>query len=636
MAAAAYLALSVGIWWNVWSADPRSTTVCGCGDSSFSLWFFEFAAHALRTGTSPFFTTLLWHPHGIDVLDDASQLGLGLPLAPLTWAGGSVLSMNTALTLAPAVSALAVYVLLDRWSVWRPAAFAGGLVYGFSPLVVMNLAEAHLVVGFVAAPPLMVVCLDELVWRRPRHPVRIGVALGLLIAFQFFVSTEVLLVTGAACALAAAAALVEGARSGARPVERLVRAWRGPASAAVTAAVLLAYPLWFALAGPAHLSGAIYPGSGVTRSGATVAGFVWPTPESVAFTRYIGRIGGYQGPALATWYFGVGMVGVLAVGLMAFRQDRRLWLCAGVGTVFALLALGSSSQGWRPWDLVAHLPLAENVIPVRVLLVTWLCAGIALALVADHVRGTLPRRWGRNRRAVVLADGVALAVLAVAVVPPAAYLAQTLPLTTQPVVLPNWFRTVAPRLPARQVVLVIPAPFSVIQSSLTWQSQDHLSFAMAGGDGPGSQPDGVGGHPLAQSLLTGVSGSFAHASVTPTGILAVRAALGAWGVTVVVLVDQPGLPAYDRPFAPDAAAGLLTASLGEVPRYQEQAWVWTVGPVQPSPATPSAARFARCTSTGGIASVSACVLGGRPPRAGGRPTPGALDPGSATGQVAGS
>jgi len=34
-AGAAYLALAVAIWWEVWSGHPTTTTTCGCG-SSFS------------------------------------------------------------------------------------------------------------------------------------------------------------------------------------------------------------------------------------------------------------------------------------------------------------------------------------------------------------------------------------------------------------------------------------------------------------------------------------------------------------------------------------------------------------------------------------------------------------------------
>ena len=613
VAAGAYLGLAVVLWWHVWTAAPRSTTVCGCGDASFTLWFVEFAAHALRTGSSPFVTTLLWHPHGVNVLDDASQLGLGLPLAPVTWAGGAVFSMNVALTLAPAASGLAVYVLLDRWRVWRPAAFAGGLVYGFSPLVVMNLAEAHLVVGFAAVPPLVVLCLDELLFRRRRRPAAVGVALGLLLTFQFFVSSEVLLITAAACVLGLVAVAVHAAATGAGLRERAAAAWPGLAAGAATAGVLLAYPVWFALAGPAHVTGPIYPGSGVAVSGADLRGFLWPTPSSPAFSAYMARIGGYQGPTLSTWYFGIGMAVVLLVGLVAFRRDLRLWLWAGIGTVFAILALGSSPSGWRPWDLVAHLPLAENIIPVRLLLVTWLCAGIGVALIADHVRRVLPDLWGRCRTAGVLTDAVSVVVLAVAVVPPAAYLAGTVPLTTQPVALPDWFRTRAPLLPAHQVVLVIPAPFSVLQSALTWQSENHLTFALAGGDGPGSEPGGVGGHPQAERLLAGVSGTFGAPAVTPAGTDAVRQAIGAWGVTVVVQPDQPELPAYDRPFAPRAAVGLLTAALGEAPRREARAWVWRVTATQPPAVPVSAARFAACTAGTALAGdVAACVLAGRP------------------------
>ncbi len=609
LAATGYLALAFGLWWHVWTADPRRTTVCGCGDSSFTLWFVEFAAHALRAGANPFVTTLLWYPHGVNVLDDASQLAIGLPLAPLTWVGGSVLSMNVALTVAPAASAFAVYVLCDRWRLWRPAAFAGGLVYGFSPLVVMNLAEAHLVVGFVAAPPLIILCLDELLVRHTRRPVLVGTVLGLLVAFQFFVSSEVLLITVAACALGLGALVVHGAASRAASGDRTAPDVRGPAAAAVTSAVLLAYPVWYALVGPAHVSGPIYPGGGVAVSGATALGFVWPTPPSPAFAAYLGRIGGYQGATLSTGYVGIGMVVVLAIGLVAFRRDRRLWLSIGTGTVFAVLALGSSPSGWRPWDLVAHLPVAENVIPVRLLLVTWLCVGIGLALVADHLRSALPGLWGRCRTAGVLTDAVTLAVVAVAVVPPAAYLARTVPLTTQPVVVPEWFRTVAPRLSAHQVLLVVPAPFSALQSALTWQSQSHLVFAMAGGDGPGSEPAGVGGHPLAQRLLAGVSGTFGAPPVTPAGILAVRRAIGAWGVTEVVQPDQPGLPAYDRPFAPRAAVALLTAALGTAPHLESRSWVWRVSARPPPPVLLSTARFTGCTGGSGPSSaVAACVM----------------------------
>jgi len=596
------------MWWNVWTTNPERTTICGCGDSSFSLWFFEFAARALRSGHNLLFTRLIWHPHGVNVLDDASQLGLGLLLAPVTWAGGAVLAMNVALTLAPVASALACYALLNHWGLWRPAAFVGGLIYGFSPLAVMNLAEAHLVVGFAAAPPLIVLCLDKLCFRDPVRPVIIGIALGLLITFQFFVSSEVLLITGIACTAGILIALAYAAKHRGHVGERWVQARSGLAAGLITATVLLSYPVWFALDGPGHVAGPIYPNGGVAFSGATLRGFIWPTPVSEAFTHYIGRIGGYQGPTISTQYFGLGIVIMLIVGLVVWRHDLRLQLFAAIGVMFAAFGLGSSASGWRPWDLLVHLPLVQNVIPARLLLVTYLCVGVSIAMIVDHVRMALPLTEDRWRTARVLTIAVALAVASLAVIPSAAYLSETLPLTSQRVVIPAWFDAVAPKLGTHQVVLVIPVPFSGIQSSLTWQSESHLSFAMAGGDGPGSTPDGVGHHPIAQQLLAELSASFNSAPVNPEGIVAVRSALVDWGVTRVVLPDQPELPAYDRPFSPVAAAGLITAALGHAPDIQAHAWVWSVAGEGTPAVVVSTSAFAHCTTTSLISVAAACIL----------------------------
>ena len=65
----------------------------------------------------------------------------------------------------------------------------------------------------------------------------------------------------------------------------------------------------------------------------------------------------------------------------------------------------------------------------------------------------------------------ATAVAVVALVQPAAYLAQTIPMTTAPVDLPAWFTTVAPQLPDHQVLLVLPAPFTSFDNSMTWQAR---------------------------------------------------------------------------------------------------------------------------------------------------------------------
>ena len=63
-----------------------------------------------------------------------------------------------------------MFWLLRRWVRWTPAAFVGGLVFGFSPFVFVNLAGGHLMTGVLVLVPLMVACLDELLIRQRGGP----------------------------------------------------------------------------------------------------------------------------------------------------------------------------------------------------------------------------------------------------------------------------------------------------------------------------------------------------------------------------------------------------------------------------------------------------------------------------------
>ena len=183
------------LWWGIWSAHPTATTTCGCGDAARFLWFFEWPAFALAHGHSLVYSQWLFHPTGINLLNDTSVLALGLVLTPVTLAFGPVAAMNVALTLAPFLSALAMFALLRRWVQWVPAAFVGGLVFGFSPFLITELALNQLNIAFMAIPPLVVIALDELLIRQRRSPYRIGAGLAALLVVQFFLSTEVLVIT---------------------------------------------------------------------------------------------------------------------------------------------------------------------------------------------------------------------------------------------------------------------------------------------------------------------------------------------------------------------------------------------------------------------------------------------------------
>jgi hypothetical protein len=609
-----YLAVSVVLWWHVWSTHPTATATCGCGDPALFLWFLEWPAYAIAHGHNPFYSTALFHPGGINLLSNTSVLAIGIPLAPVTWLFGPVATLNVASTLAPVLSGLSAFWLLRRWTRWAPAAFVGGLFYAFSPFVLSSLVFAHLMTTSLALFPLMLGCLDELLVRQQRRPVPVGIALAVLIVVEFFVSTELLLIA-AMSAVAGVVLLVlyRAVSDRADLARRARRAAPGLAVAIGLAVVVLAYPFWFALAGPAHLSGQIWPGIPII-GGLTPRSFV--DPGYATQGGFLLDLGGYFGKALpSAGYLGWGLLAVVVAGLVVWRRDRRLWFFAGLAVVTAALSFGVRKHNWVPWQIFSHQPVLVNVIEQRFMAVTTLALAVMLAVVVDRTRhaslawppgrpkgrhtthaAAPARRAARDRSTTtdrpttarpattvrpatigrVAGIVAAVAVAAVALVPIVWVVAPKVPFTARPVTVPQWYTSEAPTLPPGQVLLAYPAPFSGIQSAMAWQAVAGMGFAQAGGGGPQGVANRAGPEKAGFEVLSSLGfGLTAPPSGTPAQLAAVRQALRGWGVTMVVIPQQPGVPAMLRGRDPVYAAAFMTAALGVEPTFQTGAWVWS-------------------------------------------------------------
>jgi hypothetical protein len=537
-------------------------------------------------------------------------LAIGVPLAPVTWLFGPVATLNVASTLAPVLSALAAFWLLRRWVQWSPAAFVGGLLYGFSPFVLASLSVAHLMTAALAVLPLILGCLDELLVRQRRRPVPVGIVLGLLLVVEFFVSTELLAIVIVSAVIGMGLLVLSRlgtSDSRADLVRRVRRALPGLLAGGAVTVVLLAYPVWYALAGPAHLAGAIWPDIPVL-GGFAMRSFVDPT--YAASSSLLLDIGGYFGkPLPGSGYLGWGLLAVLAGGLVVWRKDRRLWFFGVLAVMTAALSLGVRKGGWVPWQLIGQLPVLDNVIEQRFMAVTYLALAIMLAVVLDRARHLPLTGHTREAHSTTVAHRLvpillAMAIAAVAIGPMVWVFSPKLPFTTRPVDLPTWFVERAPHLPAGEVLLAYPAPFSGIQSSMAWQAVDRMSFSQAGGGGPQGTPLRAGKEKAGFEVLASLGFGFtAPPTGTPAELAAVRQAIRGWGVTMVVIPDQPGLPTVLRGHDPQYAAGFMTAALGTRPIFQDDAWVWAaVRHARPALQLP-AGTLARCTGREAPASV---------------------------------
>jgi hypothetical protein len=605
IAGASYLLVSVVLWWHV-LPHPGTLTTCGCGDAALTLWVIKWPAYALSHGLNPFYSSKLFVPVGINMAPNS--LGLGLAFAPVTWLFGPTASLNAIDLLSPPVSALAMFWLLRRWVSWTPAAFVGALFFGFSPFVLVSLALGHPNFGLLAPIPLIIRCVDELFVRRTRRPVWVGTALGLLVAVEFFISVEVLLLlvlfsVFAALGMGVWAVVTRPAGAGAVIRDAAV----GLSMAAGVAAVLLAYPLWFFFAGPAHLVGRAWPDSPAGTVANTPMDFVNGL-VSAPLTAILHLFGGYQGPRLPLFaLLGPGLLLVLIVGVIAWHRDRLVWIFGPLGLVAAVLSLGVGSGYWAPWRLFTHLSVLNNVVPVNITVIVDTCVAILLAVIIGHARA-----GAAAHRDATVGALVGLAAGAVALVPIGAALWPNIPMTVRPVVVPRWFAVAAPRLTGDPVVLPYPAPLGGIQSSMAWQATNGMTFSMVGGGGPGITPSRAGKEAAGFNVLARASLPLGPApAATAANLGAIRRALAGWGVTTVVVPDQPALPTYERGRSVSYTVALFTAALGRAPSFTSKAWLWDDAGHHGVAVPMTTQAFSACTDLAGAGAAAACVLHSR-------------------------
>lgn len=584
-----YSLFGVALWWRAWDGHLSTSLTCACGDAGQAVWFVAWPAYALSHGLDPFFSGALFAPHGVNLLANASSTAAGIVLAPLTLSAGPIAATTVALTLAPALSAWACWVACRRMVAWRPAAAIAGLLFGFSPFVVTNLALGHVGLALLVAPPLLFTAVGRLLFGSPAHPRRLGAGIGLLLSLQLFASPEIL----AALAVVGLPVTAVTAAVARRRLATGTDLARGLGAAVVTAVAVLAVPMWFALAGPRHLSGRIWPGAPV--DGNALSSFVSPGAYGAHATTLL-RLGGYEGlrgPPSA--YLGpfVLAAAALALGFAWRRATARVLasVCAAAAvlSIGALLVLGSGHTlgVWTPWRLVATLPLLEDVIPQRLSAVVDLGVALLVGVGADAARarlggsrGSEPARARRRRlnagaaitRRAALTGGTLVAAGVVAA--GSMWWTFQVPLATRTVSLPRWFSQRARALPPGAVVLSVPFPFPTDASSgpMVWQAVDGMSFLLAGGYGkaPGRQgvPLAAGSESVAQRVLARLSGAAAGPLPrgSPSQVAALRRALAAWDVRDVVVTAR----ARD----PRLAVTILSEAIRAPPVREAGAWVW--------------------------------------------------------------
>ncbi|GAA4412005.1 glycosyl transferase [Fodinibacter luteus] len=508
----------------------------GVQDQQAFEWYFGATAHNLVTLANPLFSDLQNFPAGVNLMANASMLGLGVPLAPLTLMAGPSATFLVVELLGLALTASAWFWLFRRRLAVHPllAALGAGLA-GFAPGMVAH-ANGH--PNFVAQA-LVPVMVDRVVRiAEGRRPVRDGVALGLLAAWQVFIGEEVLLLTAIGVGLGGAVLLAHGLGD-----PRALA--RGVATGAGVCLAVVAVPLWWQFAGPQSYTALWHPPAGNDLAQ------LWGRA-----TRSLGA-DPWQAAALSmnrteeNSFFGVPLlVAALSVVVVLWRRPLvralgvvvvvSLWLSLGEEVVLHGRATGIPG----PWALLEQLPVVENVLPTRLALVAVPALGALLALGLEEVR----RAAGQY--AAHEAAGLGVAALAAALV--------LLPVVPTPLVVepraavPTFFSDGSWRewVDDGGSVLAAPAPWVGDARALEWQAQARWGFPLVAGYfvGPGTTAERRGQYGATPTALTQWMAEVVESGAVATADEAQRRQFGrdldAGRVDAIVLPDShPAAPA---------------------------------------------------------------------------------------------
>jgi hypothetical protein len=546
-----YVALGVALFWRVWSSHAATNMQLG-GDDWRNVWFLGWTPWAILHGHNPLYSAAANYPGGVNVLLNAGTPFLGIVFSPVTLLFGPIATFNVASTLALPLSAIAAYALIRRFTTWRPAAFAGGLLYGFGPPLMVHGLEGHLNLAFAALVPLIFLALHELIVRQKGSVRWWGVCLGLLVAAQFFTSTEVLLETVVVAGIAIA---VSAAFGGYRNVRaRAAYAVKGLLWAGAVATLLLAWPVWIMVRGPGHVSGPVQLVAQGYRAD-LLSPFVPDSAQMVVLQHFRSMADHFSGnTAENVSYLGLPLLVLLAVGLIWRRRHPAVLVACITAVTAFVLSLGAalslrsapavSGSGAAighvplPEAVLYKVPLLENLIPARFALQVCLClavaGGILLQELHDHLRASKLPRWCTAAIPAVIA-----AVTLVPLLPAGAVQG------VGPSGAPPGFTAVARSLPQGTVAVVFPFPSANFSVPVLWQVRAKFRFSMPGGSFFVPQPPS--GHVAFSQLLGYTYDSLTAETLTnlqegraPPEIAALRTALLAewksWHISAVMAV----------------------------------------------------------------------------------------------------
>jgi hypothetical protein len=556
-------------------------------DTSGAIWVNAWVAHAVAHLQNPFFSHNLMHPYGVNLLANAYNVGMSLVFVPVTWALGPVASTNLQLMLDPVLGSLAMGLVLTRFVKVQWLCVVGGLLWGFSPFVVSALEQGWTNVGLLVAPPLVMWLVAELYRDGGWTPRRIGLSIAAIVVVQYFIDSEVLVIT-AIGALTAVIVLTFQRRGTWR--RDLARVGSCLAWSAVPAATLLAAPIAYGAYGPHPLPAWVHPRAFFAVRRSPLIGVILDGESPM-----------HRGVVNAS-FLGLALVLITLTGYVALRIRGSATTLLATGLVGLWLSVGAGPW-WSPWPLIADVPSLHNITTTRFILITWLAVIVLLAMTVEALIEMLVARRHLGAR---VSTAVAAVVVAVATLTPViaivAYPPRIMGSTSDPA-LADILKS-----PGDHVVMGFPFPAST-REMLQQAETDNFQFSMPGGQWPQIMDPPEPWRTWMPTFYVAVKDRLDGAP-TYAQLENLDAWIGRWGVTDIVVPRAVSRARSYLYHSPREFVAIITEALG-APRVVDGEWVWMhIHPRVPLAALGTTA-FSLCANSRfdiPTRNVPACVL----------------------------
>ncbi len=433
-------------------------------DPGVHMWFFNWWRFSIAHGLNLFITDFVWAPLGINLAWTTCVPLPSLISIPLQVTVGEPATYNIIVMLMPPLAAFGAFLLCRRATGAFWPSVLGGYIFGFSPYMLGELLGHLVLIAVLPVPLIGLITLKRL--DDEISAACFAVMLAGLLVTQFLCSVELFATLTLVGGFSLLLALVLFAGDARIRLRRLII----PTIGGYLISTALLSPYFYYLLAFGRPSGPIWPPSNFC---ADLIGFLVPRHTiwwgSTDFATAISRR--FAGDIMENGdYLGV----VLIVFVEIFR--RRFWpTAAGRFLTILFLAIIIAAIGPNlhvagvagfpmPWAIFQHLPLTENILPVRFMMYAFLILGVMIAM------------WFTTSTARRLTKCVAAAVILASIAPNphASFWVSRLDI-------PAFFTdgSYAKELSPREIIL--PLPWAQKGNSMYWQMQSGMYFRMAGG-----------------------------------------------------------------------------------------------------------------------------------------------------------